>query len=74
MKFDGWFQNDTHLHIAMEFVELGDLQNYLDRAMPENQAQDVAFQLNEAVHSMHSKGFVHQDIEPAVTTNSCLYC
>lgn len=72
MKLKGWFQNQTHFCIAMEYFELGDLQNCLEQPVPEADAQDIMFQLNEAICFMHSRGFTHRDLKPAVPDLSLL--
>jgi serine/threonine protein kinase len=74
VQLEGWFQNDTHLYIAMEYFELGDLQNCIDEPVSEADAQNIMFQLNEAIYFMHGKGFTHRDLKPAVRADLCLVC
>lgn len=52
----------------MEYCELGDLQGYLSSnpRLPEQQAQEITFQLLEGMRYMHVHDFAHRDLKPAV--------
>ena len=57
----------------MEYCELGDLKSYLsDRQkceagrLPEDQVQEIAFQVLKALSLMHRERFAHRDLKPAV--------
>jgi calcium/calmodulin-dependent protein kinase I len=54
----------------MEYCEQGDLQNYLAFAppLPEQQSQEVAFQILEGLNFMHENGFSHRDLKPGVSS------
>lgn len=52
--------------IAMEYLQHGDLQKYLNRSFPEAQVKDIASQLVEGLGYMHDNGFTHRDLKPAV--------
>lgn len=58
------------MSIAMEYFPLGDLQSYLFAApaLPESEAQQITFQILEGVSFMHTNGFAHRDLKPAVCT------
>ncbi|KAK7428013.1 hypothetical protein QQZ08_005444 [Neonectria magnoliae] len=60
----GWFENDTHLFIAMEYLKHGDLQRYLAKPFPEPEARQVVLQVVEALDFMHGSDFVHRDLKP----------
>lgn len=50
----------------MEYYEMGDLQRYLTRPLPEPEARRITFQVLEGLEFMHDNGFVHRDIKPGV--------
>ncbi|KAJ6076300.1 hypothetical protein N7499_008281 [Penicillium canescens] len=64
VKSSGWFENTKSLFIAMEYLPLGDLGNYMTQLFRENETQQIAFQLLEGLDFMHSNGFVHRDLKP----------
>lgn len=68
VKSYGWFQSPDALFIAMEYCEHGDLRNYIDShgRLPEDQAQDIAWQVLQGLLFMHDNGFAHRDLKPAV--------
>ncbi|OAL46570.1 kinase-like protein [Pyrenochaeta sp. DS3sAY3a] len=61
----GWFENDRHVFITMEYFPLGDLQDYLSRPLPETEVQQIAFQIVEGLKFMHHNGFAHRDLKPS---------
>lgn len=66
MKSFGWFENDESLFVAMEYFPLGDLQKYMIRPFPDQEAAQVSLQLLEGLDFMHSNGFDHRDLKPQV--------
>ncbi|KAI9368687.1 kinase-like domain-containing protein [Aspergillus egyptiacus] len=61
----GWFEDPGFVYIAMEYLELGDLQRYLARPLPETEARQIAFQVLEALQHLHDNGFAHRDLKPS---------
>lgn len=58
----------------MEYLELGDLQHYLSdggkcpkHRLPEPEVHDISVQVLSALNAMHSVGFSHRDLKPAVS-------
>lgn len=50
---------------------MGDLATYLDRRpptspLPENEAQQIAYQILDGLNMMHSHDFAHRDLKPKV--------
>ncbi|KAI1111773.1 kinase-like domain-containing protein [Nemania sp. NC0429] len=65
VRFLGWFEDPTDLYIAMEFIEHGNLQQYIDQGLfPEPEAASVTVQVARALQFMHEKHFVHRDLKP----------
>ncbi|KAK1780337.1 kinase-like protein [Copromyces sp. CBS 386.78] len=61
----GWFQDETHWYIAMEFVEHGNLQQHINRGcLPEVEAALITSQIARALLYMHAKKLVHRDLKP----------
>lgn len=51
----------------MEYFPYGDLQQYLGTPIPEQEGQLILFQILEGLHFMHTSGFAHRDLKPAVS-------
>ncbi|KAH7031487.1 kinase-like domain-containing protein [Microdochium trichocladiopsis] len=61
----GWFEDTEHLYIAMEFMEHGDLQRYVNHTiLSEPEAAQIVSQVATGLQCMHRKGFVHRDLKP----------
>lgn len=67
VRLEGWYQNDTHLYIAMEYFEHGDLKQCVPGALTEEAAQNITFQVTEALQFMHVRSFAHRDLKPSVS-------
>ncbi|KAJ5746945.1 kinase-like protein [Penicillium nucicola] len=65
VRSSGWYENEHSIFIAMEYMRLGDLQQYLGKAIPEVEAQTITFQLLDALAFMHKDGYAHRDLKPA---------
>ncbi|KAI4131429.1 MAG: hypothetical protein LQ347_002986 [Umbilicaria vellea] len=73
VKFEGWFETDARVFLAMEYLKLGDLQRCVSDPLPQDEASLITFQIAEGLKSMHSKGFTHRDLKPTnvfVVSNS----
>ena len=56
----------------MEYLQHGDLHQYLTTPLPENEGQLIVAQILEGLHFMHDKGFAHRDLKPAVCQAICI--
>ncbi len=50
----------------MEYLDKGDLHDYLSGPIPELAAREVVWQLAEGLAFMHGEGFAHRDLKPKV--------
>jgi serine/threonine protein kinase len=68
VKSYGWYKTSEMLFITMEYLEFGDLEDYLSKApqLPEPEAKEITFQILEGLHFMHKNEFAHRDLKPAV--------
>ncbi|MCJ1423010.1 hypothetical protein MMC29_000891 [Sticta canariensis] len=65
VKSFGWYDDDDHIFITMEYLPNGDLHKYLNSPLPEKEGQQIGFQILEGLHHMHDMGFTHRDLKPA---------
>lgn len=68
VKSFGWYEEEQALFIAMEYLQYGDLEQYLSRSPPflEEAAGDVTYQILEGLSYMHDNRFAHRDLKPGV--------
>lgn len=63
----GWFDNNEHIYLAMEYIENGDLHNYIGSSgRPENEARLITKQILMGLEVMHGYGICHRDLKPQV--------
>lgn len=66
MEFLGWFEDDDHVFLAMEYFPLGTLDRFLSGEIKEQDAKLISSQLLEGLTIMHKEGFTHRDLKPQV--------
>ena len=69
VEFYGWFTDGPEVFLAMEFVQLGDLEKNVmahSGKIPESEARDIAAQIISALEIMHAVKFAHRDLKPQV--------
>ncbi|KAK2756397.1 hypothetical protein FQN54_005289 [Arachnomyces sp. PD_36] len=74
VKSFGWYESPDCLHIAMEYLDLGDLYTYLHRKppLPEDEAKQVTSQILDGLCLMHDNQFAHRDLKPSnILLKSC---
>jgi len=57
-------ETDSHLYIAMEYLNGGDLKQKIKYGIRQEEAIKIVTKLSEALAYAHSKGFIHRDIKP----------
>jgi serine/threonine protein kinase len=72
VSFIGWFAYENIEYFALEYVELGDLEDNLKERekaggrLPEAEVQKILTQILEGVEIMHAEGYIHRDLKPQV--------
>ena len=64
-EFYGWFQNESHVYIAMEHFSLGDLQDCVTDRIPHDQASLAVAQICTTLEVMYRRRITHRDLKPA---------
>jgi hypothetical protein len=63
----GWYEDEYSIFIPMDYHEMGDLQQFMKRPLPEREVKDIISQILEGLALMHDNGFTHRDLKPAVS-------
>ncbi|QKX63248.1 uncharacterized protein TRUGW13939_10417 [Talaromyces rugulosus] len=64
VKFFGWFEDDDHVYLAMEYFRNGTLDHFIAKGLLEQDAQIIGQQLLEGLKIMHQEQFTHRDLKP----------
>ncbi|KAJ6015930.1 Tetratricopeptide-like helical [Penicillium herquei] len=66
VKSFGWYESLDSLYIAMEYLEIGDLYDYMNGRPPllETEARQISYQVLEGLGMMHANTFTHRDLKP----------
>jgi serine/threonine protein kinase len=54
----------------MEYFPLGDLDSFIQSAISEGGAREIASQLLQGLCFMHGEGYAHRDLKPGVSPAS----
>lgn len=70
--FLGWFENPYAVHIAMEYIEYGNLSEYIHQygAHAKADAREITSQLLEGLVVLHEREICHRDLKPQVCLTS----
>ena len=67
IRFLGWFHNETHVYLILEYAPGGDLRTKLFKQKNKRFQEDIAAQyvaqVADAMNYMHSKNIMHRDIK-----------
>lgn len=66
--FQGWFEHEDSIHLVMEYIEHGDLGQYI-RNHPAK-AKAIVLQILEGLEVLHERGICHRDLKPKVRQQS----
>ncbi|KAJ9602314.1 hypothetical protein H2200_013169 [Cladophialophora chaetospira] len=66
VSLHGWYEDDDSVFLAMEYLQHGDLGNFINGGITENGARMICAQLLDGLSTMHSLGFTHRDLKPQV--------
>lgn len=55
---------DDHAHIAMEYLDGGDLRRKIDAGIRKEDAVDFLRQIASALSAVHAQGVLHRDLKP----------
>ncbi|KAI9148750.1 putative myosin light chain kinase [Paramyrothecium foliicola] len=68
----GWFIKHDRIYLAMEYCELGSLQQFMldsengpRKSLPEDQAREIASQVLSALVMLHHEQICHGDLKPS---------
>ncbi|MCJ1266066.1 Ankyrin-2 [Lobaria immixta] len=64
VAFFGWFDDPDNVYLAMEYLALGDLSQYIFTAISEEETKQIASDLLQGLKIMHAEGFTHRDLKP----------
>lgn len=66
VKFFGWYEDDLHFFIAMEYAPLGDLGSYIKNSKEDARSNAIIItqQLLKALVILHERKIYHRDLKP----------
>lgn len=65
VEFSSWYENRDKICLAMEFVQHGDLEKFIQQGLSEDDTRQIAYQVLDGLSVMHRLDLVHRDIKPA---------
>ncbi|KAL0634955.1 hypothetical protein Q9L58_006073 [Maublancomyces gigas] len=65
VEFFGWYESNREIFLAMEYVQYGDLSEYMkDHETARAEAREVTRQILEGLKILHGEGICHRDLKP----------
>ncbi|KAJ8115829.1 hypothetical protein ONZ43_g4577 [Nemania bipapillata] len=74
VEFFGWFEDQHHIYISMEYVPNGDLQHHIqeryknEEGFQEFEGALIVKEIAKALKFMHEKKVMHRDLKPALAS------
>lgn len=69
----GWYDTEDTIHVVMELVPHGNLQQYIGSGMPEHEVQLIVRQVLQGLSYMHHAGYTHRDLKPPVRASTIVF-
>lgn len=66
VEFLGWYKDRHSIFIVMEYIEHGDLSQYLGNSSIKKDAKDITRQLLQGLAILHEQSICHRDLKPQV--------
>lgn len=68
VQFLGWYEDSNFVFVAMEYIEHGDLSQYLKSSGPKakSEAKEIVRQLLQGLVILHERYICHRDLKPQV--------
>lgn len=68
VEFFGWYENKHTIFFAMEYIEYGDLGEYIkdDERRARVNAKEITKQVLEGLQVLHQEKICHRDLKPQV--------
>lgn len=63
MHFFGWYEKDKPIFLAVEYIELDDLENVISPKLTENDAKTIGKRLLEGLQALNRFGLAHGDLK-----------
>ncbi|KAL0634820.1 hypothetical protein Q9L58_006253 [Maublancomyces gigas] len=65
VEFFGWYEDPENIFLAMEYIEHGDLSQYLkSKKIPTAHVKEITTQVLEGLVVLHAEGICHRDLKP----------
>lgn len=71
MDFLGWYEDTDFTFLAMEFIEHGDLSQYIKISRTQTETKEIICQMLEGLEVLHSHNICHRDLKPQVSLLDC---
>jgi len=65
VEFYSWYENESNIYLAMEFIPYGDLESCIHVGLKEHDTRQIAYQVLDGIRIMHRLDLIHRDIKPA---------
>lgn len=73
VKFLDFFENEDAIYTAMEYLESGNLADYLDEHSRMREAETITSQISRELVELHERVICHRQLKPQVCTIRLLF-